>query len=78
VHVQVERQQHIMKSVEETHEAKHELVKKQQEIQRRNLKSTFEAERKKVTHIHYHFTTTIQHTLYTILYYYDTAYFTHA
>jgi uncharacterized membrane protein len=37
-----------MKSVEETHEAKHELVKKQQEIQRRNLKSTFEAERKKV------------------------------
>lgn len=33
---------------QETHEAKHELLVKQQDIQRRNLKSTFEAERKKV------------------------------
>lgn len=45
----VERQQHCLKSLEETHEAKLELVKKQQEIQRRNLRSTFQAERKKVT-----------------------------
>ncbi|CAM9659196.1 unnamed protein product, partial [Chrysoparadoxa australica] len=44
----VEKQQHTMKSLEETHEAKKELLKKQQEIQRRNLRSTFEAERKKV------------------------------
>ena len=49
VPLQVERQQHTLKSVEETHEAKYELVKKQQEIQRRNLRSTFEAERKKVS-----------------------------
>ncbi|CAM9735652.1 unnamed protein product, partial [Ectocarpus fasciculatus] len=44
----VEKQQHTVKSLEETHEAKHELLVKQQDIQRRNLKSTFEAERKKV------------------------------
>lgn len=35
-------------TTQETHEAKHELLVKQQDIQRRNLKSTFEAERKKV------------------------------
>lgn len=34
--------------VQETHDAKYELLVKQQDIQRRNLKSTFEAERKKV------------------------------
>ncbi|CAM9472639.1 unnamed protein product [Ectocarpus sp. 8 AP-2014] len=44
----VEKQQHTVKSLEETHEAKYELLVKQQDIQRRNLKSTFEAERKKV------------------------------
>eukprot|EP00752_Nemacystus_decipiens_P004539 g4143.t1 len=44
----VEKQQHTAKSLEETHEAKYELLVKQQDIQRRNLKSTFEAERKKV------------------------------
>ncbi|CAM9329738.1 unnamed protein product [Pylaiella littoralis] len=44
----VEKQQHTVKSLEETHDAKYELLVKQQDIQRRNLKSTFEAERKKV------------------------------
>ncbi|CAM9686326.1 unnamed protein product, partial [Hapterophycus canaliculatus] len=44
----VEKQQHTVKSLEDTHEAKYELLVKQHDIQRRNLKSTFEAERKKV------------------------------
>jgi hypothetical protein len=39
-----------MRSVEERHEAKHERVGQQRDIQRRNSKSTFEAERKKVLH----------------------------
>ncbi|CAN0194942.1 unnamed protein product, partial [Scytosiphon promiscuus] len=44
----VEKQQHTVKSLEDTHDAKFELLVKQHDIQRRNLKSTFEAERKKV------------------------------
>ncbi|CAM9213531.1 unnamed protein product, partial [Phaeothamnion confervicola] len=44
----IEKQQKAMASLEETHTEKMALLKKQHDIHRRNLRSTLEAERKKV------------------------------